>query len=58
MTRANTTIILVPEAQSANRRCIESEITESLRFNWLLKVEKAVVSDRHMPNDKEVKAHG
>ena len=69
MTKANITIVLVPEVLNKSRRRVEKQIARSLQCDWLLKVEKVAISHnsvtekddlRHhrMPDGKEVRAYG
>lgn len=57
MTKANITIVLVPEALGKSRRHVEREIAKSLHCDWLLKVEKVAVSHNPVPNDGTIRHH-
>jgi hypothetical protein len=57
MTKANITIVLVPEALSKNKRRIEREIARSLQCDWLLKIEKVTISNHPIPNNKNTRHH-
>jgi pseudouridine-5'-phosphate glycosidase len=57
MTKANITIVLVPEVLSKNKRRIEKQIARSLQCDWLLKVEKVAVSHNPVPNNDDIRHH-
>lgn len=57
MTKANITIVLVPEALSKNKKCVEREIARSLQCDWLLKVEKVTISNHPVPNNEKTTDH-
>lgn len=57
MTKANITIVLVPEVLNKSKKSVEREIAKSLQCDWLLKVEKVTISNHPIPNNKKTGHH-